>query len=155
MLLRGLALRHRLVGIFVFQFAERKVAGIGDVDGAGDGIGKAGEQPRHLRRRFEMPLGIDGKPQARFGKRAFLADAGEHVGERPALRRVIGDVVDGDERRVHALAEFGQEAEPARFVAAMIMDAGEERAARRRAGQSREAFGESGSAENRSAAASR
>ena len=90
-----------------------------------------------------MPLGIDGEPKARFGKRAFFADAGEHVGERPALRRVIGNVIDGDERRTEPLAEFGQQAEPARLVAAMIMHAGEERAARRRADQSGEAFGES------------
>ena len=55
-----------------------------------------------------MPLGIDGKPQTRLGDGAFLAHAGEHVGERPALRRVIEDVIDGDERRVQALAEFGQ-----------------------------------------------
>ena len=64
--------------------------------------GKSREQPRHLRRRFEMPFGIDGEPQARFGERAFLAHAGEHVGERPALRRVIENVIDGDERRIDA-----------------------------------------------------
>ena len=40
MLLRGLAFRHRLVGIFVFQFAEREAAGLRDLDGAGDGVGK-------------------------------------------------------------------------------------------------------------------
>ncbi len=76
-----------------------------------------------------MPFGIDGKLQARLRKRAFLAHAGEHVGERPALRRVIGNVIDGDERRARARAEFGQKPKPARLVAAMIMDAGKERAA--------------------------
>ncbi len=81
------------------QFAEREAAGFGDLDGAGDGVGKVLEQPRHFRGRLDMPLGIDGEPQARFGERAFLAHAGEHVGERPALRRVIENVVDGDERR--------------------------------------------------------
>ena len=30
------------------------------------------------------------------------------VGKRPALRRVIGNLVDGDEGRIQALAEFGQ-----------------------------------------------
>ena len=142
MLLRGFAFRHRLVGIFVFQLAEREIAGFGDLDGAGDGLGKIFEQPRHLRRGFQMAFGIDGKPQARFGNGAFLADAGEDVGERPALRRVIGDVVDGDERRMKALAELGQKPEPARLVAAMIMDAGEEGAARRGAGQGGEALDE-------------
>ena len=55
-----------------------------------------------------MPLGIDGKAQTRFGHGAFFADAGENVGKRPALRRVIGNLVDGDEGRIQALAEFGQ-----------------------------------------------
>ena len=77
-----------------------------------------------------MAFGIDGEPQARFGQRAFLAHAGEHVGERPAFRRVIENVVDGDERRIEPRAEFGQQAEPARLVAAMIMDAGKKGAAR-------------------------
>ena len=66
---------------------------------ARDRFGEAGEQPRHLRRRLEMPLGIDRQPEAGFGDRAFLADAGEHVGKRPAFRHVIEHVVDGDERR--------------------------------------------------------
>ena len=86
-----------------------------------------------------MPFGIDGEPQAGFGERAFFAHAGEHVGERPALRRVIENVVDGDERRAEPGAEFGQKTEPARLVAAMIMHAGEEGAAGRGAGQGGEA----------------
>ena len=131
MLLGGLALRHRLVGIFVFQLAEREGAGFGDRQGAGDGVGKAGEQPRHFRRAFQMPLGIDGEPQARFGDGAFFAHAGEHVEKRPALRHVIENVIDRDQRRAEALAEFGQQAEPARLVAAMIMRAGQEGAAGR------------------------
>ena len=61
MLLGGFSFRHRLVGIFVCELAEREAAGFGDFDGAGDGVGKAGEQPRHLRRRLQMAFGIDGK----------------------------------------------------------------------------------------------
>jgi len=52
---------------------------------------------------------------------------------------VIEDVVDGDERGIKARAEFGQDAEPARLIAAMIMHAGEEGASRRGAGQSGDA----------------
>ena len=90
-----------------------------------------------------MPLGIDGEPEAGLGKSAFLADAGDDVEERPALRRVIMHVVDGDERRSVPLAELGQQAEPARLVAAVIMHAGKERAAGRCVDQSGEARGES------------
>ena len=67
-----------------------------------------------------MPFGIDGKAEARFGNGAFLAHAGQHVGKWPALGHVIGGVADRDQRRMKALAEFGQQAEPARLVAAMI-----------------------------------
>ena len=143
MLLGGLACRHRFVGIFVFELAEREAAGFGDREGAGDGLGKVLEQPRHLRGGFEMPFGIDGESQASLAQRAFLADAGEHIDERPALRDVIGHIVDGDERRVQARAELGEKPETARLVAAMIMHAGEERAARRRAAERREPLGES------------
>ena len=90
------------------EFAEREAAGFGDFGRACNGVGKAGEQPCHLRRRFKMPFGIDGEPQTRFGHGALLTDAGKHVGERTALRCVIGNVVDGDERRIQSLTEFGQ-----------------------------------------------
>ena len=142
MLLRRLARRHRFVGIFVFQLAEREGAGICDSDSAGNGVGEILEQPCHFVRGFKMPLGIDGEPEAGLGQRAFLADAGDDVAERPALRRVIMHVVDGDERRIVPLAKLGQQTEPARLVAAMVMRAGEERAAGRCASQSREALGE-------------
>ena len=55
---------------------------------------------------------------------------------------MIGNIVDGDERRVQARAELGEKSETARLVAAMIMHAGEERAARRRVGERREPLGE-------------
>ena len=90
-----------------------------------------------------MPLGIDGEPKAGFRNGTFLADAGDDVEERPALRRVIMHIVDGDERRAVPLAELGQQTEPARFVAAVIMHAGEEGAARCCADQGGEAHGES------------
>ena len=52
MRLRRLAVRHRLVGIFVFQLVEGEGAGVSDLDGAGERVFVAGEQPRHLLRRF-------------------------------------------------------------------------------------------------------
>jgi hypothetical protein len=51
-----------------------------------------------------MALGIDGEPQAGVVNGALLADAGDDVGERPALGHVVEHVVDGDERRANALA---------------------------------------------------
>src|SRR5579885_1008822 len=129
MLLRGLALRHRLVRIFVFQFAEREGTGLCDGNGTRDSVGEFLKQPRHFLGRLDVALGIDAEPEARFGERAFLADAGDHVGEWPALRGVIEHIVDGDERGADLRAEFVEQVEPARFVAAMIMNAGKEGAA--------------------------
>ena len=57
------------------------------------------------------------------------------VREWPTLRCVIGDIIDGDERRARARAEFGEKPEPAWLVAAMIMDTGKESAARCCVGQ--------------------
>ena len=53
-------------------------------------------------------------------------------------------VVDGDERRTRALAEFGKQAEAARLVAAIAMHAGEEAAPRRRLGERGEALVKAG-----------
>jgi hypothetical protein len=131
MLLGGLARRHRFVGIFVFQISKREVAGFGDLDRVLDCFRKSFEQPGHFLGRLDVALGIDGEPEARFGQRAFFAHAGEHVGERPALRRMIEHVIDGDERRADAFAKFGQQAKPARLIAAMIMHAGKKSAPRR------------------------
>ena len=97
MRLRRLALGHRLVGIFVFQLVEGEGAGIGDLDGAGERILMAGEQPRHLLRRFQMPLGIGFELQPCVMDRAFLADAGEHVLQGPAMGGVIEHGIGGDE----------------------------------------------------------
>ena len=142
MLVGGLARRHGLVGIFVFQFAEREIAGRGDLDAQRHRRLEAGEEPRHLVRRLQMPLGIDGEAEARFRERAFLADAGDDVGEPAPLRHVVMHVVDGDERRSEPPAELVEEAEAARLVAAMAMDAREEDAPRSLLRETGEAVGE-------------
>src|SRR5579862_1773160 len=77
-----------------------------------------------------MAFGIDGEPQARFADRAFLANAGDDVGERPPCRHVIKHIIDGDERRAEPFTEFSKEPKPARLIAAIIVDAGEKGAAR-------------------------
>ncbi len=79
---------------------------------------------------------------ARFGHGAFLAHAGEHVGKRPALRHVIENVIHRNERRAALFAELGQQTEPARLVAAMIMNAGEKRTPRCGLDEGGEAGGE-------------
>src|SRR5262249_9779219 len=73
---------------------------------------------------------------------AFLADAGEHVGERTTLRDVVMHVVDRDQRRAHPRAERVEQAEAAWLVTAIAMHAGKEAAPGRRSRERREPLGE-------------
>src|SRR5882762_542794 len=100
-----------------------------------DRFWKLVKQSSHLRRRFEMTLCVDREPEAGFGNGAFLANTGEHVGQRSALRSVIMHLVDSDERSADALAEFVEKAETARLVAAIAMRTRDEAASQRRAGK--------------------
>ena len=52
----------------------------------GDGFGQIGEQPRHFRRRFQMPLIVQREQPPGRRQRHVIANAGEDV-ERLALRR--------------------------------------------------------------------
>src|SRR5882757_6817978 len=106
MLLRGFAGRNGLVWILIFEFAKGEAASFGNPHGASDRFGQAGKEPRHFPRRLEMPFGIACKPESCIRDRALLADAGEDVGQGPALRDVIVYVIDGNERCADALAEF-------------------------------------------------
>ena len=108
MRLRCLAVRHRLVGIFVFQFVEGEGAGVGDLDAAAERVFMAFEQARHLLCRFDVPLGIGLQAQARVVDRAFLADAGEHVLQGAAMGRVIEHAAGGDEGNTDARGKIGE-----------------------------------------------
>ena len=64
-----------------------------------------------------MTLGIRLQAEAGFRDRAFLADAGEHVGQRSPRRVVIEYVVRRDERRTDLGGELGEFSQAAAFVA--------------------------------------
>jgi hypothetical protein len=81
----------------------------------------AGEEPRHLLRRFDMPLGIGFEAEAGLGNGTFLADAGEHVLKGAAVRGVIEHRIGGDERCACAPAEFGECCDAGAIVAAIAM----------------------------------
>ncbi len=110
MLLGGLARRHGLFGIIVFELVEREGNARGKADCFDDGVRRIGEQPLHFFRRFQVALGIGLEQAARALQRLVLADAGDDVLQRAAFGCVIEDVVDGDERCVrflrHALKFF-------------------------------------------------
>ena len=130
--LRCLALRNRLVRIFVSQLVEGEAARFRDLDGARQRVLIALEEARHLGRRFQMPLGIGFEAKPCVGKRAFLADAGEHVLKRAAHWAVIQHRAGGDERDARALGHPRETFDPRAVIAAIGVARGEvERRARR------------------------
>ena len=125
MRLRGLAMRHRLVGIFVFQLVEGEGAGVSDLDGAGERIFVAGEEPRNFLRRFQVPLGIGLELQPSVMDRAFLADAGEHVLQGAAVACVIEHGAGGDEGKANARRQLRKRFDAGAVVAAIRVTGGE------------------------------
>ncbi len=126
---------HRLDRIFVAQLVEREADARGDLDAARDGFGMIAEQPRHLGRRFQMPLGIGEQAEPGLVERHMLADAGEHVLERPALGRVVVHVVGGDERQPARFAQARECREPHAVIAAIKALRGEISAVGEEAGE--------------------
>ena len=121
MFIRGAARRHRLVRVLVGELVEREAAGTGDLHRARDCLGEGREEAGHLSGRLEVPLGMRREQQARRFQRRVLADAGEHVGERPAFRRMHQDIAGREQRD----AEAREVAQPARVVVAPMAGRGE------------------------------
>ena len=99
MRLHAQARGRRVDRILVAQLVEGEPAGVGDLEGARQRLGMAHEQARHLSARLEMALGVGDQTIARLIDRAVLADAGEHVLERPPCGRVVEHVAGGDQAR--------------------------------------------------------
>ncbi len=123
--LRGLAGRHRLVGIVVLDVAEREADAVHETDGLGERFGRVAEQMRHLAGRFQMALGIGFEPVAGGVERDMLADAGDDVLQRTPLGHMIEHVVDGDERHARGAGDAGKTLQAAGVVAMMEHAGGE------------------------------
>ena len=72
-----------------------------------------------------MPLGIGFELQPCVMDRAFLADAGEHVLQGPAVGGVIEHGVGGDEGKAHARRQLRQRCDAGAVVAAIRVTGGE------------------------------
>ena len=119
MRLHAQARGRRVDRILIAQLVEGEAAGVGDLEGARQRLGMACEQARHLGARLEMALGIGDQTIARLVDRAVLADAGEHVLERPPRGRVVEHVASGHERRAAGISELGQRLDARAVVAAI------------------------------------
>ena len=93
------------------QFIERETAAVEKADGLIDGFRPISKEPRHLLRRFQVPLGIGFKAAAGGFDRHMLADAGDDVLQRTAFGRVIEHIIDGDQRD-RSIASDRQQAAP-------------------------------------------
>ena len=82
----------RLVWVLVAQLGQRERAAFDDFERTGERVRVAREQPPHLVRRLEMAVGKTFAAKARVVDRAAFADAGDHVLQDAAVRRVIQHV---------------------------------------------------------------
>ena len=121
MLVRRQAGRDRFVRIFIGQFPEREAAALDDVFRAPHRLGIIAEQPLHLLRRFQMPLGIRLQRKTRLIDAASEADAGHHILQRTPIRQVVEHVVG----RHHRQRQFGHRAQTAGIIATIATVGGE------------------------------
>ncbi len=124
-LLCGLARRHRLVGIAVFQFVQRKADAAGEPQRLGDRIGIIAKQPDHLGSRFQMPLGVGLQQAARFFNGRLLADAADDILQHPAFAVVVQHIIGGKQRHADCRGNALQFQKTAPVVAAMKRTGGE------------------------------
>ena len=117
--LGGFAGRHRLLGVLVAQLVEREADAVGDLQRARHGLRVVGEQARHFGAGLQVPLGVGLEAIAGVGNGALLADADEHVGERPAIGAVVERVGSGNERCARMRGQLGELGQAPAFVAAV------------------------------------
>src|SRR5207302_1287799 len=84
-LLRRHPVGHRLFGVFVAQLVEAEMTARDNFEAARQRVLVTTEQPRHLAGRFQMALGMGSEAKPGPMNRTMLADAGQHVLQRPPL----------------------------------------------------------------------
>ena len=115
------AVGHQIGAILVAQLVEAERAALGNLDRAGNRVLIPTEQAPHLVGRLQVALGIGGQAIAGVADRAVLADAGQHVLQRPPPRVVGVDVVGGDERRPASGGQIGEGGQPPAVATAITV----------------------------------
>ncbi len=126
---------HLLVGIFVAQFVEREGERLAETQGFRDRLRRVAEQPRHFLWRLEVAFGVCRKLAPGAVDGCLLADAGEHVGERPPVGVMEMHVVDRDQRHLRRARQFFAVREPCPVTPAIKHGGGQPHAAGRRGAQ--------------------
>ena len=125
MLLRRTAGRDRFVGIDIGELVQAEAAARRDVQASGQGGFIPVEQVRHVRRGFEMALGIRLQAEARRLHRAAFPDTGQHVLQRAPGRRVIERVLGRHQGHAGPVRQGGQFTQPGPVTAAHVMAGGQ------------------------------
>ncbi len=119
MLLRGLARRHRLVGVLILELIERKGNAIGKSHGLRDCLRRVAKQPRHFLCRFEMTFGIGFETLADCLNGRLLSDAGQHVLQGAARGIVVEHLVGRQQRHTGVKRDPPKQRQAAPVVAAI------------------------------------
>ena len=106
MRLRRGAMGHGLIRIFIGELIEAEGAALRNLERTSESRLEAAEQARHFFRGLQVPLGIRLKPVAGRVDGAVLANAGHHVLQGTAFRRVVEHVIDGHQGRARPGREF-------------------------------------------------
>ena len=120
-LVGGAAVVGGLDRIVVGDLGQREPAALDDLQRALERLRAVPEQARHLRRRLEMALGVGEQEGCRVGDPGMLADAGDHVLQRPAVGMVVVDVVGRERLDAGLVRQSGEPREPPCVVAGIAM----------------------------------
>ncbi len=125
LLLRRAVFRDRLSCGYSYCSSSRlNVQASATCRAAAIGMGPWREQPRHLLRRLEVPLGIGLQQQAGPGHRGLVADRGHHVLQRAALGRVVKHIIGGEDRQAVCARHGIERLDPGNVVAAIEIAGG-------------------------------
>ena len=119
MTLRGLARRHRLVGILVFELVERERDAAGKPHGFRDRLRHVAKQPRHFLGRLEKAFGIGLEPLADGVDGGLFADAGQDILQAAARGMVIQHFIGREQRHAGGCGDMMKPRQAAPVVAAV------------------------------------
>ena len=119
MLLRGLARRHRLVGILIFELIERKRDAGGKPHGLRDRLRRVAKQPRHFICGLEMAFGIGLNALADRLDGRLLADAGEDILQGAARRMMVKHLIGRQQRHTGVIRDTLEPGQAPPVVAAV------------------------------------
>ena len=113
---RGKAVGQPLSRIAIADLGQRERAALRHLAGSRDERRLVGEQPRHLRRRLQIVLGVRLEPAAGGRQRNAVADTGDHILHVAARRLVVQHFGGGHQRQAGA----GRAGAQPRFLALFL-----------------------------------